>query len=66
MANHSGTSNEFTLPQDFFTTATFGTCSGCAMITWIITGVLSGLFHINTGITGLIVAMIVTTCKYKG
>lgn len=49
----------FTLPQDFFTAATFGTCSGCAMITWIVTGVLSGLFHANAGIVGLIVAMIV-------
>jgi hypothetical protein len=29
------------------------------MITWIVTGVLSGLFHIDTGIVGLIVAMIV-------
>ncbi len=57
--NHNKTSTGFVLPQDFFTVATFGTCSGCAMITWIVTGVLSGLFHIDTGIVGLIVAMIV-------
>jgi hypothetical protein len=58
-SNHSGISKGFTLPQDFFTAATFGTCGGCAMVTWVVTGVLSGLFHIDTGIVGLIVAMIV-------
>jgi hypothetical protein len=57
--SHSGISKGFTLPQEFFTTATFGTCGGCAMVTWVVTGVLSGLFHIYTGITGLIIAMVV-------
>lgn len=59
MGNHSETSVKSILPPDFFTGATFGTCSGCATVTWIVTCVLSGLFHINPGITGLIVAMIV-------
>jgi hypothetical protein len=57
--NLSGISKGFTLPQEFFTAATFGTCSGCAMVTWVVTGVLCGLFHIDTGIVGLIVAMVV-------
>ena len=57
--NRQGMSKGFTLPQDFFTVATFETCSGCAMITWIVTGVLNGLFHFDTGVFGLIIAMVV-------
>lgn len=58
-SNDSAMSKGFALPQEFFTAATFGTCGGCAMITWVVTGVLSGLFHIGTGIVGLVVAMLV-------
>jgi len=58
--NNRVISKGFTLPQDFFTAATFGTCGGCAGVTWIVTCVLSGVFHINTGIIGLIVAVSVS------
>jgi hypothetical protein len=58
-SNQLGVSKGFTVPQDFFTAATFGTCGGCATATWVVTGVLSGLFHADTGIVGLITAMIV-------
>jgi hypothetical protein len=57
--NHFDISKGFTLPKEFFTAATFGTCGGCAMVTWVVTGVLCGLFHFDTGFVGLIVAMVV-------
>lgn len=57
--NRNAVSQRFSLPQEFFTVATFGTASGCALVTWIVSGVLSGLFRIDPGFTGLIVAMVV-------
>jgi hypothetical protein len=42
-----------------FTVTNFGTLSGCAVIAWIVTSVLSGVFKLSQGPTGLIVAIIV-------
>jgi predicted PurR-regulated permease PerM len=47
------------LPTEFFTAGTFGTLGGCALVTWVVTSVIAGLFKTDTAITGFIVAIIV-------
>jgi hypothetical protein len=47
------------LPKEFFTGATFGTLGGCALVTWVVSGVLSGVFETNPKIVGLIVSIVV-------
>lgn len=47
------------LPKEFFTGATFGTLGGCALVTWVVSGVLSGVFETNPKIIGLIVSIVV-------
>jgi hypothetical protein len=46
--SHSDISKELILPWEIFSAATFKTCSEYAMVTWVVTGVLCGLFLINT------------------
>lgn len=57
--NNSATSGGVQLPRGFFTVSTFGTLGGCAIVTWVVTSVLSGIFGIDRKITGLIVSMAV-------
>jgi hypothetical protein len=47
------------IPDQFFTFASFGTLSGCAVIAWLVTSVLCRVFKLSQGPTGLIVAIIV-------
>lgn len=48
--NLPGISKGFTLPQEFFTSATFGTRGGCVLVTWVVMVVFCGLFNIDTKI----------------
>ncbi len=45
------------LPADFFSASTFGTLSGCAVVTWVVTAVLSGVLRGDPKIVGLVVAI---------
>jgi hypothetical protein len=47
------------IPDQLFTFASFGTLGSCAVIAWIVTSVLCGVFKLSQGPTGLIVAIIV-------
>ncbi len=47
------------IPDQLFTLASFGTLGGCAIIAWIVTSVLCGVFKLSQGSTGLIVSIIV-------
>lgn len=49
----------FAVPREFFTFETFGTAGGCALVSWVVSNTLSGLFHLNPGILGLIVSILV-------
>jgi len=46
------------LPADFFSASTFGTLSGCAVVTWVVTAVLSGVLRGDPKIVGLVVACV--------
>lgn len=57
--NRDAVSTGVQLPKEFFTGATFGTLGGCALVTWVVSGVLSGVFETNPKIIGLIVSIVV-------
>jgi len=60
MENNSKTgSGGLGIPDQLFTFASFGTLGSCAIIAWIVTSVLFGVFKLPLGPTGLIVAIIV-------
>jgi|GEM_PF-6331836 len=50
---------DFVVPKEFFTFATFETTGGCALVTWMVSNILCSVFHLNPGVLGLIVAMLV-------
>jgi hypothetical protein len=47
------------IPQGFFTTSTFGTLMGCAMVVWFVSGVISGVFNIPPKIIGFLMSIVV-------
>lgn len=57
--SHNAVSGGAQLPKEFFTIPTFGTLGGCALVTWVVSGVLSGVFQIELKIIGLIVSIVV-------
>lgn len=57
--SHNAVSGGAQLPKEFFTIPTFGTLGGCALVTWVVSGVLSGVFQIDLKIIGLIVSVVV-------
>ena len=57
MPSGNENSHDPTLPKEFWTGATFGTIAGCAVITWLVAGVLGDVFKITHGALGLVVAV---------
>lgn len=45
------------LPAELFSTSTFGTLGGCAVVTWVVTTVLGGLLGVDAKGLGLVVAI---------
>ena len=63
MPNGNESSHGPTVPKDFVTHVTFGTVAGCAVITWLVAGVLGDVFDITHGALGLVVAMVVAYAR---
>lgn len=51
------TSGETGIPKQFFTVATFGTLGGAAVVTWVVSSVLSHVFRTDVKVVGLIVSV---------
>jgi hypothetical protein len=58
-------SGGFKIPDQLFTFASFNTLGGCAIIAWIVTSVLCGVFKLSQGPTGLIVSIIVALAAVR-
>lgn len=47
------------LPKEFFTASMFGSLMGCAVVVWVVSNVLSGVFGVEPKFTGFIVSIVV-------
>lgn len=57
MGNGNTVSGALPLPKEFFTAGMLGTLSGAVFVTWIVSGLLSGVFQTDPKLIGLIVSM---------
>lgn len=52
------------IPKELFSASTFGTLTGCAMVTWVVsnvcTGILNKFYTLEPGLVGIIVALLVS------
>ena len=63
MSNGSGNPRGMSAPKEFWTSGTFGTVAGCAVVTWLVAGVLGDVFKITHGALGLVVAVAVAYAR---
>jgi hypothetical protein len=47
------------LPRELFDASTFGSLGGAALVTWVVTNVITGVFQTEVKVTGLVVAIAV-------
>jgi hypothetical protein len=63
MSNGAEETGGQTIPKEFWTRASFGTVAGCAVVTWLVAGVLGDVFNIANGALGLVVAIVVSYAR---
>jgi hypothetical protein len=63
MSNGTEKTTGKSILQQFLTSSSFGTVASCAVITWLVAGVIGNVFSITHGALGLIVALLVAYAR---